>query len=122
MTQNTISLILYFAISSYATGWCLVGYRAARKGIVDLCQFVRAFFFAPFITAIAMGLTLALGTIAIDVIVPNMLKFLAVMGTIVGVFAALWATGYFVVKPSVKKAYGIAKPFSEKICIVMYKR
>ena len=110
-----------FLVGAHAVGWCLVSQRARKEGLVDLCQFVRAFIFAPFVFALGVMFTIIVWMMVWKVIVPNIGAILIAIAIVFGACAVLGAIGYFVIAPSVKKAYGVALPFSEKICIILYK-
>lgn len=112
----TYDFFTAFLLCSYATGWVIIGHTANKTGKVDLCQFVRSFLFAPFLFVFGV----IVSTLAITIIVPNILYILEFVTLLVVTCTVLGVAGYFVVTPAVKKAYGVAKPFSDKICIVLY--
>lgn len=111
-----------FLCGSHAMGWAIVARRAREERFVDLCQFVRSFIFAPFIFAFAILVIAGGYYFTKDILIPNALHIVLGLSVVVGTVLILTALGYFAVAPAIKKAYGIAKPFSEKICIVMYKQ
>ena len=108
-----IDILMMYLVCSYALGWAMVGLLARRNGIVDLCQFVQQFFWAP--------LVLALIFIILEAILPNIWRIAEALGIVLGACIILGVFGVFVLKPTVGKIYGVAKPFSEKICVVMYR-
>lgn len=110
-----------FLCSAHAVGWCLVAQRAMKKGMVDLCQFLRAFLFAPFALVFSMLMFLLVGRLIRFIIIPNFINFSLGVLTVVGSVVIMGGVGYFGIAPAVKKAHGIVKPFSEKICIVLYR-
>jgi len=57
-----------------------------------------------------------------NVILPNFWKIVTGVTFIVGACSIMGLVGYFGVRPAVKKAYGVAKPFSDKICVVLYRK
>lgn len=117
----TTHAIMAFALSSYATGWVLVIRRARKRGMVDLCQFIRAFIFAPFVAAAAMLLSVSVFRMGIAAArFPHWIEVAITFSVIVGTILAATLIGLFAIKPAIGKAYGVAKPFSEKICIVLY--
>lgn len=111
-----------YLFCSYCVGWALVAQRARIKGVVDLCQFVRAFLLAPVVLSFTIVTGFLTFKFVANVVIPNFLTFLIVIAIGGGSIVILGLTGYFVVKPAVMKAYGVAKPFSEKICIVLYRK
>lgn len=114
----TLAYFLQFLLCSYCVGWCMVGYHARKRGIVDLCQFVQFFIVAPLVTIIS-GVLLRVFWIAV---LPNFWFILKCVASLIASGVVLGITGQFIVKPAVKKFHGVAKPFSDKICIVLYKR
>lgn len=109
-------------ICSYATGWVMIALQAKQKGMVDLCQFVRWFALSPFIFILIALISTRFGYWLWTVIIPNIMKILYGIILAAGAVSIFFGLGYFAVMPAVKKAYGIAKPFSDKICIVLYKK
>lgn len=110
-----------FLCGSHAVGWALVAQQARSRKFVDLCQFVRAFIIAPFVFVGAVFLITGMGFLIWKVLIPNILTVLLVIATIVGSCVILGGLGFLVISPAIKKVYGVAKPFSERICIVLYR-
>lgn len=110
-----------FIVGAHAFGWALVARQARNERIVDLCQFVRAFIFAPFALAGSTLLLFMVGALVWGVLLPNIIKISEIFAIMIGACVILGVLGYFVITPAVKKAKGIAKPFSEKICVVLYR-
>lgn len=119
--SSQINLFYTFLVAAHAVGWCLVAHHVRSKGIIDLCQFVRMFIYAPFVLAIAMFCAGALILLIVEAVIPHILSILFGVAVIIGSCVILGLLGYFVVTPAIKKAHGIVKPFSEKICIVLYR-
>lgn len=111
---------LMFLLCSYAVGWAGVALRAKFTGMVDLCQFVQTFIIAPFALTLVGAGVFALLTLLWKCIIPNIIPSLIVVAFIATTVGIMFLSGRYVVVPAVKKAYGVAKPFSEKICIVLY--
>lgn len=112
---------LIFLVGAHAGGWFLVARRVQKHGFIDLCQFVREFIYSPFILSFFLALVTMWMLLFWKCIIPNFLSILTALAIIFGTVCILGALGYFVISPAVKKVHGIAKPFSEKLCIVLYR-
>lgn len=115
------NMITQLLVCSYATGWAMVSVHAKVKQRIDLCQFVRAFILSPFVFAPGAFITLILGELGWIIIshIGTVLLWSAGAGVVTLILALL---GIFVAAPIVKKAHGVAKPFTDKICIVLYRK
>lgn len=121
LTVHLISLLTSFLVSSYGVALVLVAIAALLDGVVDLCGLVKMLIISPIITFIA-GALLCGGIGLIIIIFQNILfvlKIILFFVTAVSVFALV---SNYVIAPSVKKVVGITKPFSENICVVLYRK
>lgn len=122
MTPHMISFLTSFVVSSYATALVLIALKAKHEGILDLCAMIRCIMLSPFVT-FASGVFLSiLSFIVMGIILPNILAIIKWMTILIAGAAIITLLGNFVVAPIVKKSYGITKPFTSKICIVLWKR
>jgi hypothetical protein len=122
MTLDNGNTFLTFLLCSYAVGWCINGFVARMKRMLDLCQFVRSFLYAPFfLCLIAVFLFLAYQFV-VGMLIPHWPVVLLGTTCVAGSAFIIKIIAEYAVVPAVKKTYGVAKPFSEKICIVMYRK
>lgn len=120
--MNTHALFLSLLFTSYAVGWILNGLLARSRGTLDLCQFVQSFILSPLVLFIIICISFLSEQFIIKVFIPHWKEMLILFISAVGVGTIIFLTARYAVVPAVKKTYGIAKPFSEKICIILYKK
>jgi hypothetical protein len=121
MTLNDNAFIT-FLLCSYCMGWCINGLFAIDNQRLDLCQFLRSFVLAPFAVCATFVLLFTGFQLFIKILIPNCWISLIVITSVIGAALILKLIGQYAVAPAVKKMYGVAKPFSERLCIVLYRR
>ena len=116
--QQAISL---FVLLSYCVGWVLIALKAKDSGFVDLCDLVRRFLLAPFVTAgiIVFGM---LFSALLVLAAPHALIICKIFVMAVGVFAIFLVFLKYAIVPGVKKSYGVIEPYSSKLCVVLYRK
>jgi len=119
--NDMMSILLTFLLCSYSIGWANIGRKAIKYGVIDLCDLVRTFMFSPFITAVATPF-LSLGMAFTYLLILNIWIAIKVVLTVVVGIVIFGLIGNYAVMPAVKKSYGIVKPFSSKICVVLYRK
>lgn len=110
-----------FLLCSYAVGWMLVARHAMKRWSLNVCQFVQKFIFSPFLVVAAGGIGFLLLIFGIVIII-NFLIIVKCLLILITTLAILGAVGHFVIVPAANKITGATKPFSDKICITLYKR
>lgn len=122
--MNTILVsanLPWFLLCSYCIGWVLALRRAKEYEMLDLCQFIRGFIYSPFILICLAGCGI-LAFMFFAVVIHFISTILTVSALLILSCLGLGIVGNFIVVPTVKKAYGVARPFSSKICIVLYRK
>ena len=114
--------ISQFLVGSYGLGWAIVARLAIKSWSVDLCQFIRSFVLSPILFALLMIVLMAAYVLMFIVIIPNLKQILIGIAIIISVCCTIGVIGYFVIRPTINKAIGVAKPISSKLCIVLYRR
>ena len=71
MTINNSNIFLTFLLCSYAVGWCINGFVAREKRMLDLCQFVRSFLMAPFALCLILVLLFLTYQFVVAVLIPH---------------------------------------------------
>lgn len=118
MTTNDF---LTFLLCSYAIGWSINGLFAIKNRMLDLCQFVQLFLIAPFVFGLIIPMLVTIYLVA-KVLIPHWQIILLAATCIIGTADIAFFICRYAVVPAVKRAYGVAKPFSEKICIVLHRK
>lgn len=126
ITAHMISFLTSYLVCSYAVALVLIAHKALRTEVVDLCDLVRRIIYAPFVTVIVGFFSFVIvGVIWLlvwELIIPNIFTIIKFLLMIIGGLVLFTAFSMYVISPAVKKSYGVVKPFSSKICIVLYKK
>ena len=122
MTIHMFTLLTSFLLCSYSIGWIINGLRARHNGYLDICSFIQSFIFSPFVCAVLCIIAWIIIYGIIPALIANFFGVLKFIGIIVVSLCIFIFGGKYVVAPAVGKAYGVVKPFSEKICVVIYRK